>query len=109
MAAWYESVEEGSQGKWPFKPQQVVQSGGRSSTGKLLTNFSYMFTIIHVVMFTIYYSLQENYKEEVVKKYIECFNYEESIDGRALYDSGGRKAHGWWDRFIIFFNFVNAR
>jgi hypothetical protein len=46
-------------------------------------------------MFTIYYSLQENYKEEVVKKYIECFNYEESIDSRALYDSGGRKAHEW--------------
>jgi hypothetical protein len=35
------------------------------------------------------------YKEEVVKKYGECFNYEkEPIDGQAVYDSGGRKAHG---------------
>jgi hypothetical protein len=91
MKVW----KRGHRGNDPSNPQQVVQSGGRSSTGKLLTNFSYMFTIIHVVMFTIYFSLQENYKEEVVKKYIECFNYEESIDGRALYDSGGRKAHGW--------------
>jgi hypothetical protein len=36
------------------------------------------------------------YKEEVVKKYSEGFNYEEEpIDGRAIYDSRGRKAHGW--------------
>jgi hypothetical protein len=33
--------------------------------------------------------LQEKYKEEVVKKYGECFNYEEEpIDGRTVYDSG---------------------
>jgi hypothetical protein len=39
--------------------------------------------------------LQEKYKEEVIKKYGEGFNYEEEpIDDRAIYDSGGRKAHG---------------
>jgi hypothetical protein len=39
--------------------------------------------------------LQEKYKEEVVKKQGEGFNYEEeSIDGRTVYDSGGGKAHG---------------
>jgi hypothetical protein len=44
-----------------------VYSGGRSSTGQLLTYFCYIFTIIGVVMFTICFSLQEKYKEEVVK------------------------------------------
>jgi hypothetical protein len=40
--------------------------------------------------------LLEKYKEEVVKKHGEDFNYEEeSIDGQVVYDSGGRKAHGW--------------
>jgi hypothetical protein len=73
-----------------------VQSGGRSSTGELLTNFSYIFTIIGVVTFTIYFSLQERYNEEVVKKHSEDFNYEEEpIDGQAVYDSGGGNAHGW--------------
>jgi hypothetical protein len=39
--------------------------------------------------------LAEKYKEEVVKKHNEGFNYEEEpIDGQAVYDSGGRKAHG---------------
>jgi hypothetical protein len=53
-----------------------------------------MFTIIGVVTFTICFSLQEKYKEEVVKKYGKCFNYEEEpIDGQAIYDSGGGKAH----------------
>jgi hypothetical protein len=60
-----------------------------------LINFCYIFTIIGVVTFTIYFSLSEKYKKEVVKKYGEDFNYEEEpIDGRAVYDSGGRKAHG---------------
>jgi hypothetical protein len=72
-----------------------MHSDGRSSTGELLTNFCYIFTIIGVVTFTICFSLQKKYKEEVVKKYGECFNYEEElIDGRAVYDSGGGKAHG---------------
>jgi hypothetical protein len=39
--------------------------------------------------------LQKKYKEEVVKKHGEDFNYEEEpIDGRAVYDSGGGKTHG---------------
>jgi hypothetical protein len=72
-----------------------VQSSGRSLSGELLTNFSYIFTIIGVATFTICFSLQEKYKEEVVKKHGKGFNYEEEpIDGRAIYDSGGRKAHG---------------
>jgi hypothetical protein len=46
-------------------------------------------------VFTIYFSLQEMYKKEVVKKYGECFNYEEEpIDGWAIYDNGGGKSHG---------------
>jgi hypothetical protein len=36
-----------------------VHSGGRSSTGELLTYFYYIFTIIDVVTFTIYFSLQK--------------------------------------------------
>jgi hypothetical protein len=71
-----------------------VHSGGRSSTGELLINFCYIFTVIGVVTFTIYFSLQEKYKEEVVKKHGEGFNYEEDpIDGRAVYDNRGGKAH----------------
>jgi hypothetical protein len=55
-----------------------------------------MFTIISVVTFTIYFSLQKKYKEEVVKKHGEGFNYEEEpIDDRVGYDSGSGKAHGW--------------
>jgi hypothetical protein len=72
-----------------------VQYGGRILTSELLTNFCYIFTIIGVVMFTICFSLQKKYKEEVVKKHGEGFNYEEEpIDGRTVYDNGGRKAHG---------------
>jgi hypothetical protein len=67
-----------------------VQSGGQSSTGELLTNFCYSFTIIGIVTFTICFSLQEKYKEEVEKKHSEGFNYEED----PINDSGGRKAHG---------------
>jgi hypothetical protein len=44
-----------------------VQSGGRSSTGELLTYFCYIFTLVGVVTFTICFFLQEKYKEEVVK------------------------------------------
>jgi hypothetical protein len=37
--------------------------------------------------------LQKKYKEEVVKKHGEDFNYEEEpIDGRVIYDSGGEKS-----------------
>jgi hypothetical protein len=60
-----------------------------------LTNFCYIFTIIDVITFTIYFSLQKKYKEEVVKKHGEGFNYEEEpIDDRAVYESGDLKAHG---------------
>jgi hypothetical protein len=46
-------------------------------------------------MFIVFFCLQEKYKEEVVKKYDEGFNYEEEpIDGWAVYDSGGKKAIG---------------
>jgi hypothetical protein len=46
--------------------------------------------------------LQEKYKEEVVKKHGEGFNYEEEpIDSHAVYDSGGRKAHGRQDWCIV--------
>jgi hypothetical protein len=44
-------------------------------------------------MLTISFSLQEKYKEEVVKKYGEGFNYKEPIDDRAIYDNRGGKAH----------------
>jgi hypothetical protein len=60
-----------------------------------MTNFSYMFSIIDVITFTICFSLQEKYKEEVVKKHGEGFkNEEEPINDRVIYDSGGGKAHG---------------
>jgi hypothetical protein len=72
-----------------------VHSGGRSSTGELLTYFYYIFAIISVVTFTNCFSLQEKYKEEVVRKYGVGFNYEEEpIDSWAVYNSGGGKAHG---------------
>jgi hypothetical protein len=48
-----------------------VQSGGRSSTGELLINFCYIFTIIGVVMFIICFSLSEKYKEEVIKNTVK--------------------------------------
>jgi hypothetical protein len=39
--------------------------------------------------------LQKKYKEKVVKKHGESFNYEEEpIDARAVYESGDLKAHG---------------
>jgi hypothetical protein len=39
--------------------------------------------------------LQKKYKEEVIKKHDEYFNYEEEpIDSRVIYDSGGGNAHG---------------
>jgi hypothetical protein len=82
MAAWYESVEEGSSWKWPFKPWQVVHSSGKSSTDEFVTYFCCIFTIIGIVTFTICFPLQGNYKEEVVKQYGEGFKWEdEPIDG----------------------------
>jgi hypothetical protein len=67
---------------------------GRSSTGEFLTYFYCIFTIIGVVTFTICFSLQEKYKEEVVKQHGEGFNWEDKpIDDQATYASKGRKAH----------------
>jgi hypothetical protein len=54
-----------------------VYSSSRSSTGELLTNFCYIFTIIGVVTFIICFFLHEKYKKEVVKKYGKGFNYKE--------------------------------
>jgi hypothetical protein len=91
MKVW----KNGHRGSDPFKPRQVVHSDGKSSTGELLTYICYIFTIIGVVMFIICFPLHEKYKEEVVKKYGEDFNYEEEpIDGHAVYASRGGKAHG---------------
>jgi hypothetical protein len=60
-----------------------------------LTYFCYIFTLVGVVTFTIPFSLKEKYKEEVVKKHGEDFNYEEEpTDGWVIFDSGGGKAHG---------------
>jgi hypothetical protein len=72
-----------------------VHFGDRSSTSELLIYFCYIFTLVGVVMFVICFSLQEKYKEEMVKKHNEDFNYEEeSIDDWVIYDNGGRKTHG---------------
>jgi Ca2+/H+ antiporter len=109
MAAWYESVKEESQGKWPFKPRQSVHSDGRSSIGELLTYFCYIFIIISVVTLIIYFSLQEKYKEEVVKNTARASTMRRSSLTAGLSDSGGGKAHGRWDQYIVLFNIVNAR
>jgi hypothetical protein len=51
-----------------------VHSGDRSSTGEFLTYFYWIFIIIGVVTFTICFSLQENYKDEVFKRHDEAFD-----------------------------------
>lgn len=72
-----------------------MHSGGRSSTGEFLTYFCCIFTIIGVVTFTVFFSLQEKYKDEVIKRHGEDFDWQnEPIDGQAVYASGGGKAHG---------------
>jgi hypothetical protein len=48
-----------------------MHSGGRNSTVELLIYFCYIFTIIGVVTFIICFSLQEKYKEEVVKNMVK--------------------------------------
>jgi hypothetical protein len=51
---------------------------------------------IGVVTFTVCFSLQEKYKEKVVKRHDEGFNWpNKPIDDRAIYANGGEKAHGW--------------
>jgi hypothetical protein len=72
-----------------------VHSGGTNSTGEFLIYFCCILTIIGVVRFTVFFSLLEKYKDEVIKKHGEGFDWEnETIDGQAVYASGGRKAHG---------------
>jgi hypothetical protein len=46
-------------------------------------------------MFTLFFSLQDTYKLEMIKKHGENFNWEnESINDQASYASEDRKAHG---------------
>jgi hypothetical protein len=72
-----------------------VHSGGRSLTGEFLIYFCYIFIIIGVVTFTIYFSLQEKYKDEVIKQHSEVFDWQnEPIDSQIVYASGDGKAHG---------------
>jgi hypothetical protein len=69
-----------------------VHSGGRSSTGEFLTYFCCIFIIIGVVTFTICFSLQEKYKDKVVKWHSEGFNWQnEPIDSQAIYARGVEK------------------
>jgi hypothetical protein len=75
-----------------------MHSGGRRSTGEFLTYFCCIFIIIDVVTFTVCFSLQEKYKDGVVKRHGEGFDWQnEPIDGQAVYANGGRKARGHWD------------
>jgi hypothetical protein len=55
-----------------------VQSGGRSSTSELLTYFCYIFTLVSVVKFTICFSLQEKYQEEMVKNMAKALTMKRS-------------------------------
>jgi hypothetical protein len=48
------------------------------------------------------------YKDEVIKKHGEGFEWENKpIGGQVAYTNGGKKAYGRWDA-IYCFNFVNA-
>jgi hypothetical protein len=72
-----------------------MHTGGRCSTGEFLIYFGCIFTIIGVVTFTVCFSLQEKYKEEVIKKHSEDFDWQnEPIDDQAVYANIKRKAHG---------------
>jgi hypothetical protein len=52
-----------------------VHFSGKSSTGEFLTYFCCIFIIIGVVTFTVCFSLQEKYKDEVVKQHSEGFDW----------------------------------
>jgi hypothetical protein len=72
-----------------------VHSGGISSTSEFLIYFCCILTIIGVVTFTICFTLQETYKDEVIKKHDGGFDWEnEPIDSQVIYASGGVKTHG---------------
>jgi hypothetical protein len=55
-----------------------VRSGGTSSTVEFLIYFCCILTIISVVTFTVCFSFQEKYKDEVIKKHGECFHWRTS-------------------------------
>jgi hypothetical protein len=58
-----------------------MHSNGTSSTGGFLIYFCCILTIIDVVTFIVCFSLQEKYKDEMIKKHGECFDWEnEPID-----------------------------
>jgi len=72
-----------------------VHSGGASSAGELLKYFHCVFTNIGVLTFTIRFSMQEKYAEQVTKTHGEDFDWEnQPVDSQAVYVSGGGKAHG---------------
>jgi hypothetical protein len=61
-----------------------VHSGDTSSTDEFLIYFDCILTITDVLTFTVCFSLQAKYKEEMIKRHGEEFNWEnESIDNRA--------------------------
>jgi hypothetical protein len=46
--------------------------------------------------FMVCFTLQEKYKNKMIKRHGEGFNWQnESIDGHAVYASGGEKVHEW--------------
>jgi hypothetical protein len=51
--------------------QILTSFGGTSSTDEFLIYFDCILTIIDVVIFTGCFSLQDKYKEEVIKKNVE--------------------------------------
>jgi hypothetical protein len=59
-----------------------VHSGSKSSIGEFLIYFYCILTNISVVTYTICFSLQEMYEEEVIKKHSEGFDWgNEPISG----------------------------
>jgi hypothetical protein len=83
--------------------------GGRSSTDELLTNFCYIFTIIGVVTFTICFSLQEKYKEEVIKNTVKASTTRRSPLTAEPSMTAEAEKHMDGEIDEIFFNFVNVR
>jgi Ca2+/H+ antiporter len=86
-----------------------VHSGGRSSTGELLTCFCCIFIIIGVVTFTIYFSLQKKYKEEVVKNTVKASTMRRSPLTAGLSMTTEAEKHMDGEIDALFFNFMNMR
>jgi hypothetical protein len=51
-----------------------MHSGGTNLIGEFLIYFCCILTIIGVVTFSVFFSLSEKYKDEVIKKHGEGFN-----------------------------------